>query len=315
MHPGQYTVLDSNNRTVVDNAISELEYHGKFLDEITDDYTHKIVLHIGGIYGDKSKAIERFIENFNNLSNNVKNRLIIENDEKNYTIEDVLYISDIINIPVVFDNLHNQINGNYEINDILNKVYKTWDAKDGNPKSHYSQQAPYKRIGSHTKTIEPYSFLKYINNMSKDVDIMLEVKDKNISTEKLMTLMNNDINVLRNEWGKYKYNIMEKSYYDYKTISKYINSDSPELQKFIYMLDKSLNKEKSIGDEINTINHIWGYFKKDSTKEEREKLFNIVRDYKQKDIHISEVKKYLYELTVKYRQDYLLNSYYFNKIY
>nr|WP_252187884.1 DUF1722 domain-containing protein [Anaeromonas frigoriresistens] len=108
---------------------------------------------------------------------------------------------------------------------------------------------------------------------------------------------------------------MEKSYYDYKTISKYINSDSPELQKFIYMLDKSLNKEKSIGDEINTINHIWGYFKKDSTKEEREKLFNIVRDYKQKDIHISEVKKYLYELTVKYRQDYLLNSYYFNKIY
>lgn len=314
MHPGQYIVLNSNNKSVVENAISELEYNCKILNEITNDYTHKIVIHIGGIYGNKQEAIERFIKNSDKLSNDVKNRLIIENDEKNYRIEDVLYISNRINIPVVFDNLHNEINGSYEIHDIFYKVYKTWKIKDGNPKFHYSQQAPYKRSGSHRNTIEPYSFFKYISNFNKDVDIMLEVKDKNISTEKLISLLNNDINTLRNEWGKYKYNIMEKSYLDYKTISKYINSDSPVLKKFLYMLEKSLNKEKCIGEEINTLNHIWGYFKKDSTNEEKEKMFKMIKEYKKENIHISELKKHLYELTLKYGQDYLVNSYYFNKI-
>lgn len=314
MHPGQYTVLNSKNTSVVENAIEELEYHAKFLDMITENYTHKIVLHIGGIYGNKKKAIERFICNFDKLSSSVKNRLIIENDERNYTIEEVLYISSKIDVPVVFDNLHNQINGNFNINDVFESIISTWKDKDGTPKFHYSQQSPFKRIGSHTQTIEPYSFFKYINQFTGNIDIMLEVKDKNISTEKIIKLLHNDSNTIRNEWGKYKYNVMDKSYNDYKNISKYVNSNNPKLKEFINMLDKSYSRNKVLGEEVNSINHIWGYFKNIADKEEKETLFRMIEEYKEKSIDIKKIKKFLYDLSVKYNIEYLLKSYYFNNI-
>lgn len=55
------------------------------------------------MYGDRKNAIDRFIENYSRLSFSVKKRLVIENDEKNYSIDDVLKISSEIKAPVIFD--------------------------------------------------------------------------------------------------------------------------------------------------------------------------------------------------------------------
>lgn len=89
----------------------------------------KIVLHIGGVYGDKEKAIDRFIHNYNLLSPKVKDRLVIENDDKSYNIGDVLKIGKTLDIPVVFDNLHNKILPYDKSKDelyFINKCKKTW---------------------------------------------------------------------------------------------------------------------------------------------------------------------------------------------
>jgi len=110
MHPGQYTVLNSPDEGVVDRSIQDLIYHAKVLDCLETNSTSKIILHIGGVYGDKKSAITRFLNNYQRLPQNVKNRLIIENDERSYNIADVLEISRSLNIPVVFDNLHHKIN-------------------------------------------------------------------------------------------------------------------------------------------------------------------------------------------------------------
>jgi len=98
MHPGQYTVLNSPNEEVVEKSIMDLEYHCKFLDSLGVDYSNKIILHVGGVYGDKISAMERFKHNFNRLSNSLKKRLVIENDDKSYTIEDVLIKIHIYNV-------------------------------------------------------------------------------------------------------------------------------------------------------------------------------------------------------------------------
>ncbi|NMA60388.1 MAG: hypothetical protein GX956_00715 [Firmicutes bacterium] len=55
-------------------------------------------------------SAERFVKNYHELDDSVKRRLVIENDDKSYNISEVLEIGHIINVPVVFDNLHNSVN-------------------------------------------------------------------------------------------------------------------------------------------------------------------------------------------------------------
>ena len=194
MHPGQYTVLNAVKEEIVEKAIKDLEYHGKFLDSLGMDSSNKIILHIGGGYGDKSAAMNRFIDNYKRLSPSVKNRLVIENDDKIFNIDDVLLVSNEINIPVIFDNLHHQCNHELEmsIKEIMYKVAKTWKEKDGNIKVHYSQQNLHKHLGAHSKTIIVKNFLEYYEEVKEfNLDIMIEVKDKDISAIKCNLIISN----------------------------------------------------------------------------------------------------------------------------
>ncbi len=69
--------------------------------------------------------------------------------------------------------------------DWINECKKTWKEKDGFQKIHYSQQDPLKRTGSHSNTIKIDEFLDFYESLGrKDIDIMLEVKDKNLSALK-----------------------------------------------------------------------------------------------------------------------------------
>ena len=78
--------------------------------KVVEDATHKMVLHVGGVYGDKQEAMKRFMAEYRELDETIKRRLIIENDDRYYTLEDVLWIAEKIQIPVVFDNLHHKLN-------------------------------------------------------------------------------------------------------------------------------------------------------------------------------------------------------------
>jgi len=185
MHPGQYTVLNSRRPEVVSNAVSDLIYHAKFLDALGINESNKLILHIGGVYGDKSKSAEMFKLNYLKLPVNVKERLVIENDDRNYTVEDALDISRALDIPVVFDNLHNKLNPSYEKlseKEWIDACASTWKRKDGIQKIHYSQQKNGAKVGSHSDTISIEDFMRFYHDLNdKNIDIMLEVKDKNIS--------------------------------------------------------------------------------------------------------------------------------------
>lgn len=185
MHPGQYTIINSPIKTVVDNSIKDLIYHSRILELLKTDNTSKIVLHIGGVYKDKESSLQSFIENFKLLPENVQKRMVIENDDRSYNISDVLNVSKEIKIPVIFDNLHHKINPPEEYKtdkewiEICNKTFKE---EDGVQKIHYSQQDIERKIGAHSKSIDPDLFLEWYETIgSENIDIMFEVKDKNIS--------------------------------------------------------------------------------------------------------------------------------------
>lgn len=318
MHPGQYTVLNSPDPKIAQNAAADLLYHARFLDSLDTSVSCKIILHIGGVYGDKNIASERFIENYNRLQQQIKDRLVIENDDKLYNIEDVLKISRQVSIPVVFDNLHHFINpppGDQSEDYWISEANKTWSEIDGLQKIHYSQQAPDKRKGSHTKTIHVSEFLNFFENLpDKKIDIMLEVKDKNLSAIKCInvTAKDNDIIRLEKEWAKYKYLILEHSQQDYNIIRQMLKDKTGYPSELFYnKIDSSLEKDIEYGNAVNAASHVWGYFKDCCTDKEKKDYEKKLETYLTKKTSLKILKAHLYKMAQKYKCDYLLDSYYF----
>lgn len=184
MHPDQFVVLNSPNENIVKKSIKEIEYHCDVLDSLGMGSESKITLHVGGAYGNKKEAIERFISSYNKLSKRVKNRIVVENDDKMYTIDDCLYINERCGVPVVFDWFHHECNPVKRVN--YERIIKTWKKKDGKPIFHYSNQLEGGRKGSHSHTIDVKKYKKFQKEIKKyNVDVMLEVKDKEKSVLKV----------------------------------------------------------------------------------------------------------------------------------
>ena len=99
-HPGQYDVLASPNEDVLKHTIDDLAYHAEVLDLMGMDSNSVMVIHGGGVYGNKCKAKQRFCKNFAKLPENIRSRLVLENCEKNFSIIDCLEIADYIGIPL-----------------------------------------------------------------------------------------------------------------------------------------------------------------------------------------------------------------------
>lgn len=194
MHPGQYTVLNSKDENVRKRAISDLEYHKDVLDLMGLGTEAKINIHVGGVYGNKEKSLERFVKIYRNLDESVKGRLIVENDEKSYTVKDCLSISKKLGVPVTFDNLHHKINNNGEsLREALKMVKRTWSGSDGLPIVHYSSQQSSGRTGMHAESIDLNHFQSFIEKTKPiDFDLILEIKDKEESAEKVMEKINED---------------------------------------------------------------------------------------------------------------------------
>jgi UV DNA damage endonuclease len=190
MHPGQYSVLNSPDENIVENAVRDIEYHAEVLGLISPD-TGRIVIHVGGVYGDKVSAKQRFIENFSKLSKNAQKMLILENDDKSYNIADVLDICSVLKIPAVFDILHHDCNtADGDLSGLLKRVVETWG--ESVPKFHISSRKGEKGC-PHTDYIVPSDFLRFkkiIDSLpfDKEYDIMIEAKLKDKAVLKIMEL-------------------------------------------------------------------------------------------------------------------------------
>jgi UV DNA damage endonuclease len=184
-HPGPFVVLTSPKENVVEAAIKDLELHGKIFDLLGLSQTpyNKINIHCNGVYGDKLSAMDRFCENYLRLSDSVKNRLTVENDDKAtmYNVKDLMYIHSKINIPIVFDYHHHTFNtGDLSEEEALKLAITTWG--DITPVVHYSES---KALHEENSKIKPQAHSDYINSLPNtyelDVDIMVEAKAKELA--------------------------------------------------------------------------------------------------------------------------------------
>lgn len=186
MHPGQYTLLSSLDEGTTARALAEIEYHSRVIDELGLDTKTNIVLHLGGAYGDKPSAIERWVRNYRRLSPRAAERIVLENDDRLYTVDDCLVANKETGSPIVFDRLHYDLNpGAYsEYREALEAALSTWPT-GRTPEIHYSNAADGRR-GRHSETIDLRQFLQFWEETADlDFDIMLETKDKEQSVLKI----------------------------------------------------------------------------------------------------------------------------------
>jgi len=156
MHPGQFTVLASENPGIVDRSIEEFEYHAdmarmmgygkKFQD-------FKINVHISGKQGPEGirKAYKR-------LSQEARNCITIENEENSWGLDDCLTISDVV--PIVLDIHHHWIReGEYiqASDDRVKRVVDSW--RGVRPTCHYSISREDILVGHSTDTAPDYARL------------------------------------------------------------------------------------------------------------------------------------------------------------
>lgn len=177
MHPDQFCVLNSANDSTVISSINILEFCFNMFKSM--NISSKLVLHVGGKTNGKKEGIKRFINNFNLLSDDIKNMIIVENDDKVYNIRNILKICNTLNIPMVLDYHHYKCNNNGEkIEDYITKIFDTWDTT---PKVHFSSPKSKKEKRSHHEYINSDEFIKFINKIkfvNRDFDIMIEAKAK-----------------------------------------------------------------------------------------------------------------------------------------
>src|SRR5437879_4786962 len=86
MHPGQYT-LPSAAGPVWERSSRDLCYHAFVLDQLGIE-DGDLILHGGGVYGDRLTSIARIIENITLLPENVRRRLRLENDERSWSVDE-----------------------------------------------------------------------------------------------------------------------------------------------------------------------------------------------------------------------------------
>ena len=185
-HPGPFNVLVSPNERVVENTITDLEIHGKIFDLLGLEKSHynKINIHCNGVYGDKKSAMDRFCKNFERLSDSVKSRLTVENDDKAsmYSVKDLMYLHERIGIPIVFDYHHHKFcTGDLSEQEALELAISTWP-KNIKPIVHYSES---KALHEENEKLKPQAHSDYINKLPElygnDVDVMVEAKAKELS--------------------------------------------------------------------------------------------------------------------------------------
>ncbi|GAB4018484.1 UV DNA damage repair endonuclease UvsE [Spirosoma koreense] len=182
IHPGPFNKLAGEHK-VLDNTIVDLEYQSELFDlmGLPPSHWNKINIHVGGTYGDKAATLTRFSQNFGLLSENLRARLTVENDDRPslYTVADLVSVHERTGIPIVFDYFHHALNpGQQTEEEAFLMAYNTWDVR---PVFHFSDsrrdhEDPKARREAHADWL--YS---PVNTYGKEVDIVFECKMKELA--------------------------------------------------------------------------------------------------------------------------------------
>lgn len=197
-HPGQFTLLNPNDPMILLRSLRDLHFHCTVLDMMGMDLNSVCVIHGGGTYDDKTAAEARWVTTYRKLPEYIRQRIVLENDEESYSIEDVIRISKAAGgkLPVVFDLFHHQCYDRKLVAQGLPKLRKpehympdivaSWGSRT--VKMHYSEQKPGGSNGAHSEYVReiPSLFLTFPKKYHRSLDLMIEAKQTEQATLRMI---------------------------------------------------------------------------------------------------------------------------------
>jgi len=200
-HPSQFIVLNAPDGDLVARSAADVEVQAAVLEAMGLDDEAVVVLHIGGVYGNREAARERFARNFENLSPVARRRLVLENDDGRFGIDDVLWLHQRIGVRAVFD-AHHHLYFNpagMDLGEAARVCLATWQGWEARPKVHFSsprtdwgfrygsqEKARAPNWSSHAEFAEPFAFIAFYRAIAELApDVILEAKAKDVAVLQL----------------------------------------------------------------------------------------------------------------------------------
>lgn len=207
-HPAAYVLLNGLDEGTAARGVAELEVQAAMLDAMGLDDRAVVVMHGGGVYDDKTAAMERFVRRWERLGEAPRRRLVLENDERSYAVPDIRWLHERTGIRLVFDYLHflNHNPQRLSVQEALGLCLETWPA-DVPPKVHFSSPRTEMRETEgidpvtgrrkrmlkpplwtqHADFVNPFEFHAFLEASAgtRDFDVMLEVKAKDLALLRL----------------------------------------------------------------------------------------------------------------------------------
>lgn len=204
LHPGFFVQLNSPEPTLLARSIAELESSAALLDGMGIGREGVIVVHVGGVHDSREAGRARFVRSWEQLPARAKARVVLEHDDRRYSLSDALWIHRRTGVPVVFDSLHHRCLNPEQIPsiDALRLALSTWPG-DVRPKIHISSprteirylrrpdgvrmQAPL--LNQHSDFLDPFPVIDLLSQALslslRPFDILLEAKAKDVALLRL----------------------------------------------------------------------------------------------------------------------------------
>jgi len=182
-HPGPFNVLASENPSVVEKTIKELNKHAELMDMMGLDQTtfYPINIHINTTQPTREEAAQRFVDRFPSLSESCRKRLTLENDDSpnQYSVKilhDLVHTK--IGIPIVFDQHHfNYGPQDQTMEEALKLAHSTWKTR---VMTHMSSPKTLED-NSGKQTAHADYIYEEIKTFGLDFDTEIEAKAKDLA--------------------------------------------------------------------------------------------------------------------------------------
>jgi UV DNA damage endonuclease len=189
-HPDHFVLINSPKKEILINSLKTLQLHYKLLKNMGIDTQNRCVMHVGGSYKETDVALERFIQNWGSVPVPIQKMIMLENDDTSFTLADVLYLSEKLEIPLVFD-YHHHLAYNQDENWTQHwpRVVASWRTSLLPLKVHISSPKSEKQFRNHADFVDTemfFDFLKEVKGSVDQIDCMIESKKKDLALFQLM---------------------------------------------------------------------------------------------------------------------------------
>jgi UV DNA damage endonuclease len=176
-HPDQFVVPGSNVPAVVEASLRELEYQALVGGLVGID---QINLHGGGGYGDKPAALRRLAAGLNRLSPAARALIALENDDRIYSVQDLLPVCRAEKIPLIYDVHHHRcLPDGLSVEKASELCFATWQRRE--PWAHISSPLDgwkSKNPRAHADYINPRDWPRCWSGRALTVDVEAKAKER-----------------------------------------------------------------------------------------------------------------------------------------